>query len=163
MIVGFRDMPHHVLHVGGRGVDAPPQLVVQLEDLLAVRPADGPSAPPPGRVAGAVPVCFLLVAAQKLLELLGVGQVEGSRVPYAQQQEGEHRKPGGGGGGGAGHSDNWGCVGRTVGLQNTRGFLGERPLLKGLDTTCWEEMFNESFPTVWVNTGGYMLQKAQRL
>lgn len=71
-------MSHHVLHVGGSGVDGAPQLVVQLEDLLAVRPADGPSGPIARCVAVAVLVRFLLVAAQQLSELVGVGQEEGS-------------------------------------------------------------------------------------
>lgn len=102
--LGQWDMSHHVFHIGGSGVDAAPQLVVQLEDLLTVRPADGPSGPIASRVAGAVLIHFLLVAAQQLPELLGVGQEDGGRVPDAQQQEGEgeDREPGHGS---AGHSD----------------------------------------------------------
>lgn len=95
-------MSHHVLHVGGSGVDRAPELVVQLEDLLAVRPADGSSGPVAGCVAGAALVRFLLVAAQQLPELLGVGQEERGRVPGAQQQGGEESEPGHGG---AGHPD----------------------------------------------------------
>lgn len=71
-------MSHHVLHVRGSGVDGAPQLVVQLEDLLTVRPADGSSGPVASCVSGAVLVRFLLVAAQQLPELIGVGQEEGS-------------------------------------------------------------------------------------
>lgn len=71
-------MSHHVLHVGGSWVDAAPQLVVQLEYLLTVRPEDCSSSPAASCVASAVPVCFLLVAAQQLPELLGVWQEEGS-------------------------------------------------------------------------------------
>lgn len=101
-------MSHHVLHVGGSGVDARPQIVVQLDDLLTVGPADGSSAPVAGRVADAVPVRLLLVTAQQLPQLLGVGQEEGSRVPDAEQQEGQDRKPGHGG---AGHFLHFSCLG----------------------------------------------------
>lgn len=88
-----------MLHVGGRRVDAAPQLVVQLQDLLAVRPADVSPAPAASRVAGAVLVGVLLVAAQQLPELLGVWQEEGGRVSDGQEQDGEDGEPGGGGAG----------------------------------------------------------------
>ncbi len=111
-------MSHHVLHVGGSGIDAASQLVVQLEDLLAVRPADCSSGPTASRVAGAVLIRFLLVAAQQLPELLGIRQEEGGRVPDAQQQEGEgeDREPGHGS---AGHGDTSAVVGQTFRLQQT--------------------------------------------
>lgn len=92
-------MSHHVLHVGGGRVDATPQLVVQLQDLLAVRPADVSPAPAASCVAGAVLVGVLLVAAQQLPELLGVRQEEGGRVSDGQEQDGEDGEPGGGGAG----------------------------------------------------------------
>lgn len=71
-------MSHHVLHVGGSGVHFAPQLVVQLEDLLTVCPADGTAGPVAGCVAAAALLRFPLVAAQQLPELIGVGQEEAS-------------------------------------------------------------------------------------
>lgn len=85
---------YHVLHVGGRGVDAAPQLVVHLEDLLPVGPEDGAPAPAAACVAGAVQVRVLLVAAQQLPELLGVWQGEGSRVHDTEGQEPDNTEPG---------------------------------------------------------------------
>lgn len=106
--MGQWDRSHHVLHVGGSGVDAAPQLVVQLEDLLTVRPADGSSGPIASGVAGAVVIRFLLVAAQQLPELLGVRQDERGRVPDAEQQEGEDREPGHDSAGHSEASEVWG-------------------------------------------------------
>lgn len=96
-----------MLHVGGGGIDSAPQLVVQLQDLLAVRPADGPPVP-----AAACSCCscissavhFLHVAAQQLPEPRGLPQEEGGGVAHAEEQDGEGREQGGGGGGG-GHRD----------------------------------------------------------
>lgn len=90
-------MPHHVLHVSRAGVHRAPQLVVQLEDLLPVRPADGTSAPAAASIlAGAVVTHFLvLVATQQLPELLGVGQEERRRASEPrEEQEGEERDEG---------------------------------------------------------------------
>ncbi len=70
-------MSHHVFHIGGSGVNAAPQLVVQLEDLLVVRPADGSAGPVASCAVGDVLISFLLIAAQQLPELLRVGQEEG--------------------------------------------------------------------------------------
>lgn len=67
---------------------------MQLEDLLTVRPEDRSSSPAASCVAGAVPVCFLLVAAQELPEFLGVWQEEGSGVSGTQHQEQDNREPG---------------------------------------------------------------------
>ena len=89
-----------MLHVCGSRVDATPQLVVQLEDLLAVRPADGSAGPIARCVAGLI--CSLLVAAQQLPQLFGVGEEEERRVSDAQQQQGEDEEPGHGG---TGHPD----------------------------------------------------------
>lgn len=96
---GSGERSHHVLHVGGSGIDSAPQLVVQLQDLLAVRPADGPAAP-----AAACSCCcscavHLLIAAQQLPELRGVLQEEGGAVPDAEEQDGEGGEQSGGGGG----------------------------------------------------------------
>lgn len=68
---------------------------MQLEDLLAVRPSDGPPGPVARSVAPVDGVHFPLVAAQQLPELLRVWQEEGSRARDAQEQEGDE-KPGGG-------------------------------------------------------------------
>lgn len=95
-------MSHHVLHVWGSRVDAAPQLVVQLEDLLTVGPEDCSSTPAASCVAGAVLLCFSLVAAQQFPELLGVWQEGGSWVPDTQHQEWDNVQPGHGS---AGHSD----------------------------------------------------------
>lgn len=57
-------MSHHVLHVGGSGVNTAPQLVVKLDNLLTVRPADSSSVSIASCVACAVLVHFLLIAAQ---------------------------------------------------------------------------------------------------
>lgn len=148
--MGQWDMSDHILHVWGCWVDAASQLVVQLDDLLTVRPADGPTGPIASRVAaGAVVVCFLLVTAQQLPELLRVRQEEGTRVPDAQQQEGEgeDREPGHGS---AGHSSTSAVWVWTVRAEETLGFV-QTLLLRVPDTTCGEEMSNEFFPAVWVN------------
>lgn len=93
---------HHVLHVGGSGIDSAPQLVVQLQDLLTVRPADGPAAPAAACSCCSCVSCavhFLPVAAQKLPELRGALQEEGGGVSDAEEQDGEGGEQSGGGGG----------------------------------------------------------------
>lgn len=92
---------HHVLHVGGSGIDSAPQLVVQLQDLLAVRPADGPAVPAAACCRRRVPcaVHFLPVAPQQLLELRRVRQEEGGGVCDAEEQDGEGREQSRGEGG----------------------------------------------------------------
>lgn len=101
-----------MLHVGGSGIDSAPQLVVQLQDLLAVRPADGPAAP-----ADACSCCrscavhFLPVAAQQLPELRGVLKEEAGGVSDAEEQDGEGGEQSGGGGG---HPDAFSQESRVV-------------------------------------------------
>lgn len=140
-------MSHHVFHVAGSGVDAAPQLVVQQEDLLTVRPADGSSGPIASRVAGSVLTRFPLVAAQKLPELLGVREEEGGRVPDTQQQEGEGEDREPGHGGSTGHFDTsavW------VGLSDysKRRIVCERRSSESQTQPARRKYFNESFPAV---------------
>lgn len=66
---------------------------MQLEDLLAVRPADGPPGPAARSAAPADGVHIPLIAAQQLPELLRVWQEEGRGARDAQEQEGDE-KPG---------------------------------------------------------------------
>lgn len=80
---------------------------MQLEDLLAVRPSDGPPGPVARRVAPADGVRFPLIAAQQLPELLRVWQEEGSRVRDAQEQQREDEEPGHGSAGHFGTSAVW--------------------------------------------------------
>lgn len=79
---------------------------MQLEDLLAVRPSDGPPGPVTGSVATGDGVHFALIAAQQLPELLGVWQEEASGAPDAQEQDGDE-KPGGGSAAHSGTSAVW--------------------------------------------------------
>lgn len=105
---------HHILHVGGCRVNAASQLVVQLQDLLTVRPENGSPSPVPSGAVHAGLVVFLLVAAQQLSQFLGVGQEEGKRVRDTEQEEERGKEPSHSR---VGHSDTVGCLGRPVRLQ----------------------------------------------
>lgn len=69
---------HHVLHVGGQRVHLAPKFVVKHEDLLLVRPGDGPPHPGVGLV--------LLVFTEQLLQVRDIGQEE-ALGPTDQQHQ----------------------------------------------------------------------------
>lgn len=99
---------------------------MQLEDLLAVRPSDGPPAP----VAPGDGVRSPLVAAQQLPELLGVWQEDGGGARDAEEQDGD-QEPGHGSRAHSGTSAVW--VRRTDGQTDSRRrlFKGSRSNLQG--------------------------------
>lgn len=102
----FNVTSHHVLHVWGCGVNAASQLVVQLQNLFAVRPENGSPGPVPSSAARTVLVSLLQVATQQLPQLLGVRQEEGKCVRDADQEEDEEQPDWSR----AGHSDTFGCL-----------------------------------------------------
>lgn len=81
---------YHVLHVGGRGVNLAPQLIVQVQDELGVAVSDGPLPP----VLGLPPAALLVqVLVQDLAPASRVGQHHHGGSGVEEQQQGGARRP----------------------------------------------------------------------
>lgn len=82
---------HHVLHVGSRRVDLPPELVVKVQDELSVTVGNGPLP----SLLGLPPVAILVqVLIQNLLPACGVrehhhggGRLEQQQQPQQEEEE----------------------------------------------------------------------------